>query len=472
MDLTIAALEQAAARRFSVFNPATGDRIGECADMTEAEALKIADAAGAAFDIWSSKAPAERERIMLRAADLMLEHQEALARIITLEQGKPLSESRDEIVYGAGFVRWYAAEARRVYGDIVPSGVADKHLLVFREPVGSVLVITAGNDPFAMVTRKAAPALAAGCPVIIKPAQDTPFSALAAVRLLQAAGMPADVVTIVTSTKAAPICEALLTHDAVRHVTFTGSSAVGKVLAAQAGKLMKPTTLELGGHAPFVVYDDAPFERAVDDLIGRKFTNAGQTCSCPARIFLHEPVADRFLEAFSAAAARIVVGSGLEADVGMGPMLNKQAVRKVEEHIEDAISKGARLMAGGAVIERSPGTFFPPTILTGVTDDMKVAREETFGPVAAFFRFKSEEDLARQLNHPSYGLAAYIYTNDMGRAFRTAKKVQAGFIGINDRRPQGPEVPMGGVRDSGLGREGGRWGIEEFTSIKLVSVRY
>jgi succinate-semialdehyde dehydrogenase/glutarate-semialdehyde dehydrogenase len=472
MDLTIASLEQAAARTFPVYDPATGEVIGACADQTEADARAAADAVGAAFERWSATPPAERERILSRAADMMLEHKEALARIITLEQGKPLAEARDEIVYGAGFVRWYAAEARRVYGDIVPAGAPDKHLLVFREPVGPVLVITAGNDPFAMVTRKGAPALAAGCPIIVKPAQDTPFSALAAVRLLRAAGLPDGVVEIVTSSRAAPICQALMEHDAVRHVTFTGSSAVGKVLAAQAGTLMKPTTLELGGHAPFVVFDDAPFERAVEDLIGRKFTNAGQTCSCPARIFLHEPIADRFLEAFRAAAGRIFVGNGLDEKVGMGPLLNRQAVRKVEQHIEDAVGKGARLLAGGAALKREPGTYFPPTILTGITDEMKVAREETFGPVAAFFRFRTEEDLAPQVNHPSYGLAAYIYTSDMGRAFRTAKRIRCGFIGLNDRRPQGPEVPMGGVRDSGLGREGGRWGIEEFTEIKYLSLRY
>jgi succinate-semialdehyde dehydrogenase/glutarate-semialdehyde dehydrogenase len=458
-------------RRLSVINPATGEAIGSVPDCGEAEAIRAAEAAGQTAAGWAATPAVEREAVLAHAAELMLRHKEDLARIITVEQGKPLAEARDEVVYGVNFVKWYAAEGRRLYGDTVPSPERGKQLLVFREPVGPTLLIAAGNDPFAMITRKGAPALAAGCPLVIKPARDTPFSALAAARLFREAGLPPGVINVVTTARSDLVGDAILGHPAIRHVTFTGSSAVGKALGARAGGLMKGMTLELGGHAPFVVFDDADLELAVADLLARKFTNAGQTCSCPQRIFLHRPIADRFIAAFLDGARRIKVGNGLDPAVDMGPLLNAQAMGKVEAHLSDAVDKGAEVVLGGERLPDGPGTFFPPTVLTNLRPDTLVAREETFGPVAGLFTFDAENDLVKRVNHPTYGLTGYCYTRDLGRAFRMAAALRCGFVGINDRRPQGPEVPMGGVRDSGVGREGGRWGIEEFTTIKYVSIK-
>lgn len=469
MAVTIQSLSRAAG--MPVVNPATGATIAHVADMGEDEALAACSKAGRAFAAWAAVPAVERERILLRAAELMRAQTEDLARIITAEQGKPLQEARDEIAYGANFVAWYAAEGRRTYGDTIPATDPQKRLLVFPEPVGPVLLVAASNDPHAMVTRKGAPALAAGCPIVIKPAPETPLSALACAALFHAAGVPDGIVSVVTTSRSAAVTKAMLGHDDIRHLTFTGSSHVGKVLGAQAGGLMKPMTMELGGHAPFVVYDDAEVELAAADLAARKFTNAGQTCSCPQRIFLQEAIAPRFLEALAAKIDAIVVGDGTDPRVTMGPLLSAQAVTKVERHVSDALAKGAKVVRGGMRIDRGPGTLHAPTLLTEASDAMLLAQEETFGPVAAVWRFRDESELMPRLNHPSYGLTGYCYTRDIGRAFRTSKAMRVGFIGLNDRRPQGPEVPLGGVRDSGLGREGGRWGIEEFLTMKYLSLR-
>lgn len=468
----------AADRAIEVVNPANLEVVGRVPDRDPSEAALAADAAGRAAPGWAATPAVEREALLMRAADLMERHREALARLITLEQGKPLAESRGEIDYGAGFVRWYAAEGRRLYGEIVPAQDPAKYQLVFREPVGPTLLVSSGNDPFAMIARKGAPALAAGCPLVVKPHRETPFSALAAARLFEAAGLPPGVVNVVTTTRSDEACRTLLEHPAIRHVTFTGSSAVGRHLGGQAGALMKGMTMELGGHAPFVVHDDADLDLAAGDLLARKFTNAGQTCSCPARTFLHESIAAPFLERFLAGMEAIVVGDGMDPAVTMGPLQNEGAVEKTRRHVRDALDKGARLLGGGGGGDdgggRLPdrrGCFHLPTALVDTTPDMLVMREETFGPVAAFARFRGEEELFRNVNHPTYGLTAYCYTRDLARAFRTAAVFRCGFVGVNDRRPQGAEVPMGGVGESGLGREGGHWGIEEFTTIKYVSMR-
>ena len=472
-------LEPAAERAIAVTNPANLEVVGRVPDLDPSEAALAADAAGRAASGWAATPAVEREAILMRAADLMVEHREALARLITLEQGKPLEESRGEIDYGVSFVRWYAAEARRLYGEIVPAQDPAKVQLVFREPVGPTLLVSSGNDPFAMITRKGAPALAAGCPLVVKPHRETPFSALAAARLFEAAGLPPGVMNVITTTRSNEGCRTLLEHPAMRHVTFTGSSAVGRHLGALAGALMKGMTMELGGHAPFVVHDDADPDLAVGDLLARKYTNAGQTCSCPARMFLAESIAEPFLERFLAGMEEIVVGDGMDPATTMGPLQNEGAIEKTERHIRDALDKGARLLAGGdggngagsGRLANRPGHFHAPTALVDATPDMLVMHEETFGPVAAFVRFRSEDELLPVVNHATYGLTAYCYTRDLARAFRTAAAFRCGFVGVNDRRPQGTEVPMGGVGESGLGREGGHWGIEEFTTIKYVSIR-
>ena len=465
-------VEPPAGRAIEVANPANLELVGSVPDRDPPEAALAADAAGRAATGWAATPAVEREAVLLRAAALMEEHREALAHLITLEQGKPLAESRGEIDYGVSFVRWYAAEARRLYGEIVPSQDPAKYQLVFREPVGPTLLVSSGNDPFAMITRKGAPALAAGCPLVVKPHRETPFSALAAARLLESAGLPPGVVNVITTTRSDDACRTLLEHPAIRHITFTGSSAVGRHLGGQAGALMKGMTMELGGHAPFVVHDDADLDLAAGDLLARKFTNAGQTCSCPARMFLAESIAEPFLERFLAGMAELVVGDGMDPAVTMGPLQNEAAVEKTERHVRDALAKGARLLggSGGRLVNRT-GHYHAPAAVMDATSDMLVMHEETFGPLAAFVRFRTEDELFGSVNHATYGLTAYCYTRDLARAFRTAAVFRCGFVGVNDRRPQGTEVPMGGVGESGLGREGGHWGIEEFTTVKYVSIR-
>ena len=461
----------ASAATIPVINPSTLEQIGVVPDLDVTSSLQAVDAADAAATDWAAMPAVEREAILLKAAALFERHREDLARIITTEQGKPLEESRGEIDYGINFVRWYAAEGRRLYGEIVPSPDPAKRLLVFREPVGPTLLISAGNDPFAMITRKGSPALAAGCPLVVKPHRETPFSALATARLFAEAGLPAGVMNVVTTTRSSEVCDAILAHPALRHITFTGSSAVGKILGARAGGLMKGMTMELGGHAPFVVFEDADLDLAAADLLSRKFTNAGQTCSCPARIFLQDAIANAFIDRFGDGVQNLVVGDGMDPSVTMGPLQNKDAVGKTERHIEDALGKGAKLLLGGRRINDRVGHYHAPTVLRDTTTDMSIMYEETFGPVAALVTFSDEADLMSRVNHATYGLTGYCYTQDLSRAFRMAAGFRCGFVGINDRRPQGAEVPMGGVRESGMGREGGHWGLEEFTTIKYVSIR-
>lgn len=457
--------------RLSVSNPATAETLGTVPDCGEQEVANAVEAASRAFENWARTPPVERETLLLQVCDLIRDHSEDLAKIITLEEGKPLAESRAEVSSGAAFVRWYAAEGRRLYGDIVPAADPTKRSLVFVDPIGPVLVVTPWNDPFGLVMRKVAPAIAAGCSVIIKPAEQTPFSAIASARLFAEAGLPAGVVNVVTTSHPAEIVNAILSHNAIRHLTFTGSTEVGKIVGSRAGALVKRITSELGGHAPFIVFDDADIDQAVEGLLARKFRNAGQTCSCPSRVFLQNGIASRFLEAFVGGVGKIVVGNGLDPGVTMGPLIDAAAVKKVRAHVSDAVSKGARICFSGRPTDGLCGTFFPPTVIADVLPEMLVAREETFGPVAAFLRFADDRRLCEIANHPAYGLAGYCYTRDLSRAFRVAQFLRCGFIGINDSSPQSVEVPMGGIGESGIGREGGRWGIEEFVTTKYVSFR-
>ena len=464
-------LSNPSANRIQVNNPSTLEILGSVPDHGHEEADKAVTAAARCFEEWGAASPTLREEVLRRAADLMEANRDDIARIITLEQGKPIEESRGEIEYGVNFVRWYAAEARRMYGEIVPATDTAKHQLVFREPVGPVLLISAGNDPFAMITRKGAPALAAGCPLIVKPHRETPFTAMAVAAIFHEAGLPSGGINVLTTSASAEISEYLLSQREIRHLTFTGSSAVGLSLGSIAGGYMKGMTMELGGHAPFIVFDDANLELATDDLVSRKFTNAGQTCSCPARIFLHRSIATSFIEKFVEKATKVTVGDGFDPLVTMGPMQNQGALDKVEHHLEDALIKGAKLLCGGKRVNTLPGYFFAPTVIAGASDEMHIMQQETFGPVAALTEFTTEEELFGRMNHPEYGLTGYCYTGKMDRMFQVVDRLRCGFIGVNDRRPQGTEVPMGGIGLSGIGREGGHWGLEEFTHLKYVSIK-
>ena len=454
-----------------VINPSSLERIGGVPDCGIAEATLAVEAAERAFTTWHLLSASEREIILVKAANIMEREREKLATIITKEQGKPLAESKGEIDYGIDFVRWYASEGRRLYGEIIPSSDVKKRQLVFREPVGPTLLVSSGNDPFAMITRKGAPALAAGCTLVVKPHRETPFSALAVAKIFEEAGLPQGGINVITTTRSTDVVEFLLKHPGIRHLTFTGSSEVGKILGGLAGAMVKGMTLELGGHAPFVVFEDADISLAADDLLARKYTNAGQTCSCPARIFLHESIEKVFLDQFVEKVKKITVGDGFDPAVTMGPLQNEGAVRKAERHVADAVEKGGQLVVGEKQQRKYVGNFLTPSVLVNSSDDMLIMQEETFGPVAAFTTFQTESDLFRRMNHSTYGLTGYCYTANLSRAFRLIDNLSCGFIGINDRRPQGVEVPMGGIGDSGIGREGGHWGIEEFTHIKYASIR-
>jgi succinate-semialdehyde dehydrogenase/glutarate-semialdehyde dehydrogenase len=458
------------AKRISVFNPATNEELGIVPDCGEADANLAAEEAASAAETWAQTPVEKREQIMLRAYNLILQKSNEVSKLITLEQGKPLAESIDEVLYAASFINWYAAEARRVYGSILPQNKTFRHNMVFREPIGPILVITPWNDPFAMVARKVAPAIAAGCSVVIMPAKETPFSAIAFARIMTESGIPPGVINLITTSKSKKISEILLKNKAIRHVTFTGSTDVGKKVAQLAGSLVKGTTMELGGHAPFVVFSDADLNKASEDLVIRKFRNAGQTCSSPNRIFLQKGIANDFLKLFLDKVRNIRTGNGMEPGIKMGPLINMRAIKKVENHIADAVALGAKIVAGGHRLGGKNSNFFEATALDGVEDEMIVAKEETFGPVAAFFRFQNIDDLLIKVNHPKYGLAGYVYTLNLHYAFLMFKALRCGFIGLNNSSPQSADVPMGGILESGFGREGGKWGIEEFLTTKYVSL--
>lgn len=451
-----------------VRNPATGALIGTVPAMGAAETRRAIDAANAAWPAWRKKTAKERAAILRKWHDLMIAHADDLALILTTEQGKPLVEAKGEIGYAASFLEWFAEEGKRVYGDTIPTPAADKRIVVTKEPVGVCAAITPWNFPAAMITRKVGPALAAGCPIVVKPAEATPFSALAMAVLAERAGVPAGVFSVVTGEPKA-IGGELTSNPIVRKLSFTGSTPVGRLLMAQCAATVKKVSLELGGNAPFIVFDDADLDAAVEGAIASKYRNSGQTCVCTNRFYVHEKVYDAFAEKLTAAVAKLKVGPGTEAGVVQGPLINGAAVRKVEAHIADALDKGARATTGGQRHPLGHG-FFEPTVLTGVTPDMKVAKEETFGPLAPLFRFSTEEEAIRYANDTEFGLAAYFYSRDIGRVWRVAEALEYGMVGINAGIISNEVAPFGGVKQSGLGREGSHYGIDDYVVIKYMCV--
>ncbi|GGY05263.1 NAD-dependent succinate-semialdehyde dehydrogenase [Litchfieldella qijiaojingensis] len=458
-----------APRHFAVTDPATGDVLAEVPDLGGDDARDAIAAAEAAWPAWRKRPAKERSALLRAWFDAIMAHQEELARLMTLEQGKPLAESRGEVAYGAAFVEFYAEEAKRMAGDTLPSHGADKRILVFREPVGVVAAITPWNFPLAMITRKCAPALAAGCPVVIKPAEATPLTALALARLAEQAGLPAGVLNVITAERPAEIGEVLTTDPRVRKVSFTGSTPVGKRLLAQCAGTVKKAAMELGGNAPFIVFDDADLDAAVEGAIASKFRNSGQTCVCTNRLLVQANVYDAFIEKLAKRVAELKVGNGLEDSVVQGPLINAAAVDKVQSHIRDALDKGARLVCGGEP-HALGGTFFQPTVLADVTPEMRVARDETFGPLAPVFRFDTEEQAIAMANATEFGLAAYFYARDYRRIWRVMEGLEYGMVAINEGLLSTELAPFGGVKESGLGREGSHHGLEDFTELKYVCV--
>jgi succinate-semialdehyde dehydrogenase/glutarate-semialdehyde dehydrogenase len=453
--------------RFAVTDPATGATLAEVPDMGATETRRAIAAAEAAWPAWRTKTAKERAAVLRRWFDLQLQHQEALAQLMTAEQGKPLAEARGEVIYGASFVEWFAEEAKRVYGDTIPAPANDRRIVVIKQPVGVVAAITPWNFPIAMITRKCAPALAAGCPVVIKPAALTPLSALALAALAEEAGFPPGVLNVITSRRASEVGGELTSNPAVRKLSFTGSTEVGKLLMAQCAGTVKKVSLELGGNAPFIVFDDADLDAAVAGAMASKYRNAGQTCVCANRILVQDGVYEAFAMKLAAAVAGLKVGPGSEEGVSTGPLINAAAVAKVEEHIADAVGHGARVVCGGSR-HALGGTFFEPTILADVTTSMKVAREETFGPVAPLFRFHEEAEAVAMANATEFGLAAYFYSRDIGRCWRVAEALEYGMVGINEGIISTELAPFGGVKESGLGREGSKYGLDEFVEVKYL----
>ncbi len=452
--------------RIDVHNPATGESVGHVPRMGEAETQRAIAAAERAFALWKQQTAEARARLLQRWFELMMENQEDLALIMTSEQGKPLAESRGEIAYAASYVQWFAEEARRIYGSTVPAPWADKRIIVTKEPVGVCAAITPWNFPAAMITRKVAPALAAGCTIIVKPAQQTPLSALAMAELAQRAGIPEGVFSVITGSSRA-IGGVLTASMAVRKLTFTGSTEVGRVLAEQCAPTLKKMSLELGGNAPFIVFDDADLDAAVEGAMASKYRNTGQTCVCANRLLVQDGVYDAFMARLKVAVQALKVGNGLEAGVGQGPLIDQAAVDKVEELVADAVKNGAEVVLGGKR-HALGGTFYEPTILANATDRMRIAREEVFGPVAPVFRFRTEEEAIRMANDTEYGLAAYFYARDVGRVWRVGEALEYGMVGINSGIISTAVAPFGGVKQSGMGREGGAAGIEEYLSTKYL----
>ncbi|HVY99162.1 MAG TPA: NADP-dependent succinate-semialdehyde dehydrogenase [Dongiaceae bacterium] len=453
-------------KTIDVTNPATGEILGTIPNMGAAETRRAIEAAEKAWAAWRAKTAKERAVVLRKLFNLMMENQDDLAVLMTAEQGKPLAESKGEIAYSASFIEWFAEEGKRTYGDTIPTFAADKRIVVQKEPVGVVAAITPWNFPSAMITRKAGPALAAGCPIVIKPATQTPFSALALAELAQRAGLPAGVFNVVTGS-AREIGGEMTSNPIVRKLTFTGSTEVGKTLLSQCAQTIKKTSMELGGNAPFIVFDDADLDAAVQGAIASKYRNTGQTCVCANRLLVQDGVYDAFAAKLAAAVAKLKVGDGLKGETQQGPLIDDKAVLKVEEHIADAVKKGARIIAGGKR-HALGGTFFEPTILADVTPAMAVAKEETFGPVAPLFRFKTDDEAIRMSNDTEFGLAAYFYSRDIGRIWRVAEGIEYGMVGINTGLISTEVAPFGGVKESGLGREGSKYGIEDYLVVKYL----
>ncbi len=457
--------------RFSVTDPATGQVLAEVANLGAPEAESAIAAANAAWPHWRSKTAKERAAILMRWHQLMLRHADDLARIMTAEQGKPLAEARGEVLYGASFLEWFAEEGKRIYGEMVPTTDNNKRYLVIKQAMGVCAAITPWNFPIAMITRKVAPALAAGCTVVIKPAEATPLSALAVAELAQRAGLPAGVLNVLSADaqRSVEIGELLCRSDVVRHLSFTGSTEVGRILMRQCAPTVKKLSLELGGNAPFIVFDDADLDAAVEGAMASKYRNAGQTCVCANRLYVQRGVYEAFVEKLATKVGELKVGNGFEPGVNLGPLIDADAVSKVESHVADALAKGARLLAGGYRVEGlGSGQFYAPTLLADMRADMLCAREETFGPVAPVFCFDTEAEVIEAANATEFGLASYFYSRDIGRVFRVGEALEYGMVGVNTGLISTAEVPFGGVKQSGLGREGARQGIEDYVEIKYL----
>ena len=455
--------------RFDVTDPATGATLASVPRLGAAETEAAIAAANAAWPAWRAKTAKERAAILMKWHALMIENADDLARIMTAEQGKPLPEARGEVVYGASFIEWFAEEAKRVYGETIPTTDPNKRFVILKQAIGVCAAITPWNFPVAMITRKVAPALAAGCPVVIKPAEQTPLSALACAELAQRAGLPAGVLNIVTgdADSSIEIGGVLCASDTVRHLSFTGSTEVGRILMKQCAPTIKKMSLELGGNAPFIVFDDADIDSAVEGAMISKYRNAGQTCVCANRLYVQDKVYDQFVEKLAAKVAAIRVGNGFEAGINQGPLIDEGAFAKVESHVADALAKGARLVTGG---QRIGERFYTPTVLADVTADMLCATEETFGPVAPIFRFSTEAEVVAAANATEFGLASYFYSRDIGRIFRVGEALEYGMVGINTGLISVAEVPFGGVKQSGLGREGSHHGIDDYVEVKYLCI--
>jgi len=453
--------------RFDVLNPATGAVIASLPDMGVAETREAIEAADATWPAWRQKTGKERAGILRNLFFLMMENQEDLAQLITAEGGKPLAESRGEVAYGAAFIEWFGEEAKRTYGDLIPATFNDRRIVADKQPIGVCAAITPWNFPIAMVTRKVGPALAAGCPIVLKPAHETPLSALALAELAERAGVPPGVFSVVTSASGRTVGGELTSNPIVRKLTFTGSTATGKVLMRQCADTVKKLSLELGGNAPFIVFDDADVDNAVKGAIASKYRNSGQTCVCVNRFLVQDGVYDEFATKLAEAVKAMKVGNGVDENVVQGPLINEAGLTKVQEHVDDAISKGANVTAGGKR-HALGGNFFEPTVLTDVTPNMIVAREETFGPISPLFRFKTEQEAIAMSNDTEFGLAAYFYTRDSARTWRVSQALEYGIVGVNEGIISTEVAPFGGVKESGLGREGSKYGIEDYLEIKYI----
>jgi succinate-semialdehyde dehydrogenase/glutarate-semialdehyde dehydrogenase len=459
--------------QYPVSNPANGLVFAQAANSTADDARFATEAAYVAFEEWRNLPAKARSQCLIRWHKLILDNSEDLAHIMSFEQGKPLAEARGEVAYGASYVDWFASEALRTYGDIIPEAVQGKKLMVVKEPVGVVAAITPWNFPLAMIARKIAPALAAGCTVVAKPAEDTPLTALALVVLAEEAGMPAGVLNIVTSSRdrVSDVVGAWLTDSRVRKITFTGSTAVGKILARESASTLKHLSLELGGNAPFIVFEDADLDAAVEGLMAAKFRNGGQTCVCPNRIYVHDSVYDAFANKLTEQVSSLKVGPWDRGDSQIGPMINDRAIDKIQRHVQDALQHGARLLTGGERIQNAIAAgpnYFAPTVLADANHSMQLAHDETFGPVAPLFRFHSEQEVIEAANNTPFGLAGYFYSNDIKRVWRVSNKMQTGIVGINEGAIASETAPFGGVKESGYGREGSRYGLDDYMDTKYL----
>ncbi len=452
-----------------VLNPATQTVIGAVPTGGAFEANKAVDAAYVAFKSWSKKTAEERYKILMKWHDLIDENKDEIAKVMTIEQGKPLKEALGEVVYANGFISWFAEEGKRIYGETIPASSPTKRILVRKEPVGVIAAITPWNFPAAMITRKVAPALAAGCTAVIKPANQTPLTALKLAELAHEAGLPKGVLNIITG-KSSEIGEAWLKDPRVTKITFTGSTEVGKLLMRGAAENVKKVSLELGGNAPFIVMDDADLQKAAEGLVQSKFRNAGQTCICTNRVYVQESVFEQFMDLFSSELKKLKVGNGLDEGIDLGPLIDQSALLKVERLVDDALRRGGKISYSGEKPTGVAGYFYQPTILTNITDEMDCMKEEIFGPLAPISTFVTEEEVIARVNDSRYGLAAYVYTNDLSRSFRITEQLEYGIIGLNDALPSVPQAPFGGYKESGLGREGGHYGIDEFLEVKYISI--